>query len=144
MENFKNNKKFVKMPAEELTELIDSFIEIELVESFQILRETLGRIGILKRNVLYQTAHILHKKEKYYIVHFKQLFALDGRENNLNEEDERRLHKIILLLMDWQIIRLKNPEEMERLMLSSTTFVNIAKVKDIREENIILKRKYNL
>ena len=132
------------MPAEELTELIDSFIEIELVESFQILRETLGRIGILKRNVLYQTSHILHKKEKYYIVHFKQLFALDGRENTLNEEDERRLHKIILLLIDWQIIRLKNPEELERLLVSSTTFVNIAKVKDIREESIILKQKYNL
>lgn len=138
-----NSKNFRKLPAQQLQELIGTFIEIELIESFQIIRETLGRMGIIKQNVLYQTAHILSKKGTYYILHFKQLFALDGRENTLNDEDILRLYKIIKMLIDWNLIRLVDSNNAEKIN-SSNCFVSIAKVQDVRDNNIILKKKYNI
>ena len=137
-------KNFRKIPYEQLEHLIDNFIEIELVEPFQIIRETLTRIGVLKRGALYQTAHILHKKEKYYIVHFKQLFALDGRDSTLDEDDIKRLFKVANLLHKWNLIRFISESDELKSEVNKDVFVNIAKVYEIKDGKIILKKKYDL
>jgi len=94
---------------------IDDLIEVELVHSddFLKVKETLTRIGIAskKDNTLYQSCHILHKKGKFYIIHFKQLFLLDGKPSNFTEEDRSRLHTIANLLNDWKLVKLVNPEK---------------------------------
>ena len=83
---------------------LESLIEIELNddEDFLKIRETLTRIGIASRkdNSLYQSCHILHKRGKYYIVHFKELFALDGKSTNFNENDLGRRNTIVNLLAE--------------------------------------------
>lgn len=137
-------KEFKKIPKEQLDKIVNEFVEIELTQPFQIIRETLTRVGILKQGVLYQTAHILHKKNKYYIVHFKHLFALDGRDCTYDEEDNKRLYKIIFLLKEWNLINILSKEHEEKAMENKNIFVNIAKVGDIRENKILLKKKYNL
>ena len=88
--------------------VVDSLIEVQLKEQddFLKVRETLTRIGISspKDKRLYQSCHILHKRGKYYIVHFKELFALDGKATNFSEEDEGRRNTIIRLLADWGLV----------------------------------------
>jgi len=83
-------------------------VEIGLAkpDDFLKIKETLTRIGIAsnKDNVLYQTAHILHKKSKYYIVHFKEMFLQDGRQSNLTVEDVERRNRIIKLLEEWNLL----------------------------------------
>lgn len=85
--------------------LVDSFIEINLAseEAFLLCKETLTRIGIAsnKEKKLYQSCHILHKKGKYYLVHFKELFALDNKASGLDETDKGRRNTIAKLLHDW-------------------------------------------
>jgi len=85
--------------------MIETFIEVELPDndSFLKIKETLTRIGISsnKDKKLYQSCHILHKKGKYYIVHFKELFALDGRKATLDESDISRRNSIAKLLQEW-------------------------------------------
>lgn len=144
MENEFKVKVFKKIPKEELDKLMSNFIEIELIQPFQIVRETLTRIGVLKSGVLYQTAHILHKKGKYYIVHFKHLFALDGRDSTITEDDEQRLYKIAFLMKGWNLISVLDKSHDEKTEIYKEVFVNIAKVGDIRENKILLKKKYNL
>jgi hypothetical protein len=75
-------------------------------DDFLKVRETLTRIGIAseKNNILYQSCHILHKQGKYYIVHFKELFALDGKDTNLDETDIQRRNTIAKLLCDWGLV----------------------------------------
>jgi len=88
----------------------DLMIEIELIddESFPKIRETLTRIGIPnKREMkLYQSCNILHKKGKYYIVHYKEMFGLDGREVNINTTDISRRNKVIAMLADWNMLKI--------------------------------------
>lgn len=85
--------------------MIETFIEVELPDndSFLKIKETLTRIGISsnKDKKLYQSCHILHKRGKYYIVHFKELFALDGRKATLDESDISRRNSIAKLLQEW-------------------------------------------
>lgn len=85
--------------------MIETFIEVELPDndSFLKIKETLTRIGISsnKDKKLYQSCHILHKRGKYYIVHFKELFALDGRKATLDESDIARRNSIAKLLQEW-------------------------------------------
>lgn len=85
--------------------MIETFIEVELPDndSFLKIKETLTRIGISsnKDKKLYQSCHILHKKGKYYIVHFKELFALDGRKSTMDESDVSRRNSIARLLQEW-------------------------------------------
>lgn len=85
--------------------MIETFIEVELPDndSFLKIKETLTRIGISsnKDKKLYQSCHILHKKGKYYIMHFKELFALDGRKATLDESDIARRNSIARLLQEW-------------------------------------------
>ena len=89
--------------------LIDTLVQIELPndENFLKVKETLTRIGIAshKEKKLYQSCHILHKQGKYYIVHFKELFMLDGKLNNFDEEDKGRRNTIVNLLEEWGLVK---------------------------------------
>ncbi len=88
----------------------DDMVEVILKEpdDFLKIRETLTRIGVASRKErkLYQSCHILHKKGQYYIVHFKELFALDGKKANLSENDLQRRNRIIKLLSDWGLVEI--------------------------------------
>ena len=90
----------------------DNMLEVTLKEpdDFLKVRETLSRIGVASRKEkkLYQSCHILHKQGKYYIVHFKELFALDGKETNLTENDIGRRNRIASLLKDWGLINISS------------------------------------
>jgi len=92
--------------------VVDSLIEVRLQErdDFLKVKETLTRIGVSakKENKLYQSCHILHKQGKYYIVHFKELFALDGKPSDISENDYARRNTIINLLCDWGLIEIVN------------------------------------
>jgi hypothetical protein len=81
-------------------------ITLKQPDDFLKVRETLSRIGVASRKEkkLYQSCHILHKQGKYYIVHFKELFALDGKETNLSENDIGRRNRIASLLSDWGLV----------------------------------------
>jgi len=93
------------------------FIEVSLREQddFLKVRETLTRIGVSSRKerVLYQSCHILHKQGKYYIVHFKELFALDGKPSNITENDIQRRNAIANLLEEWGLIKVLNKDLMK-------------------------------
>ena len=92
-------------------------VEITLNEpdDFLKVRETLTRIGIASRKEkkLYQSCHILHKQGRYFIVHFKELFLLDGKPSNLMENDLERRNTIITLMSDWGLVTVVNPDEIE-------------------------------
>lgn len=92
---------------------LSKFIEVTLTEQddFLKVRETLTRIGVSSRKekVLYQSCHILHKQGRYYIVHFKELFALDGKPSNLTENDVQRRNAIAKLLEEWGLVKILNP-----------------------------------
>jgi len=94
---------------------IDSMVEVFLHhdQDFLKVKETLTRIGVASRKnrALYQSCHILHKQQKYYIVHFKELFALDGKPTNFSEEDLGRRNTISNLLNEWGLVKLKEPEK---------------------------------
>jgi hypothetical protein len=96
---------------------IDSMLEVELYlpDNFLKIKETLTRIGISskKEKKLYQTAHILHKQGKYYIVHFKELFLLDGKNSSLSVEDIDRRNAIAKILEDWKLLKISKPFEIE-------------------------------
>lgn len=84
-------------------------------DDFLKVRETLTRIGVASRkeNKLYQSCHILHKQGRYFIVHFKELFLLDGKPSNLLENDIQRRNTIVTLLVDWGLVSAVNPSQME-------------------------------
>lgn len=89
---------------------IENLVEVQLEEKndFLKVRETLTRIGVAAKNqnVLYQSCHILHKQGKYYIVHFKELFALDGKPANITENDIARRNTISNLISEWGLVKL--------------------------------------
>ena len=97
--------------------ILDSLIEVKIAEQedFLKIKETLTRIGVasLKDKKLYQSCHILHKQGKYYIVHFKELFALDGKPSNFSEEDKGRRNTIANLLQDWGLIKVVDEKATE-------------------------------
>jgi hypothetical protein len=114
---------------------ISDLVEIELFEDddFLKIKETLTRIGISSRKEkkLYQSCHILHKRGKYYIVHFKELFSLDGLETNITEEDIGRRNCIANLLEEWELCDLVDPK------MTEEPIINIRQVKIIshKEKN---------
>jgi hypothetical protein len=119
-------------------------IEIMLSEpdDFLKVRETLTRIGVASRKEkkLYQSAHILHKQGKYYITHFKELFALDGKFANLTLNDIQRRNRIIKLLSDWGLITVINPENVVDIAP-----LNQIKVLPYKEKSEwILEQKYSI
>ena len=89
--------------------MVETLIEVELdqPDDFLKVKETLTRIGVASRkeNKLFQSCHILHKQGKYYIVHFKELFALDGKPTNFSENDVARRNTIVTLLQEWGLIK---------------------------------------
>ena len=93
------------------------FVEVSLNEQddFLKVKETLTRIGVSSRKekVLYQSCHILHKQGRYYIVHFKELFALDGKPSNISENDIQRRNAIANLLEEWGLVKILNPKVLE-------------------------------
>ncbi len=122
----------------------DKMVEVLLSEpdDFLKVRETLTRIGVASRKEkkLYQSCHILHKQGKYYIVHFKELFALDGKRANLSVNDVQRRNRIIQLLSDWGLITIKNAE-----LVTDIAPLNQIKVISYKDKgNWILETKYNI
>ena len=95
---------------------LSKFVEVLLNEQddFLKVRETLTRIGVSSRKdkILYQSCHILHKQGKYYIVHFKELFQLDGKPTDITENDIQRRNAIARLLEEWGLVKVSNPELM--------------------------------
>ena len=119
-------------------------VEVVLGEpdDFLKVRETLSRIGVASRKEkkIYQSCHILHKQGKYYIVHFKELFALDGKNTNLSLNDVQRRNRIIRLLSDWGLITIVNENKVEDLAP-----LNQIKVLSFKEKNDwTLESKYNI
>lgn len=119
-------------------------VEVVLGEpdDFLKVRETLTRIGVASRKEkkIYQSCHILHKQGKYYIVHFKELFALDGKNTNLSLNDVQRRNRIIQLLSDWGLISVVNIE-----VINDLAPLNQIKVLSFREKGEwTLESKYNI
>ena len=120
----------------------DKMLEVSLKESddFLKVRETLSRIGVSSRKEkkLYQSCHILHKQGKYYIVHFKELFALDGKEHNITENDIGRRNSIAGLLKDWGLVSFDNTPELK----APLSQIKIISFKEKSEW--VLEPKYNI
>ncbi len=124
---------------------IDDLVEIELEEDddFLKVRETLTRIGVSSRKekTLFQSCHILHKKGKYYIVHFKELFALDGKPTNINDNDLARRNTITNLLAEWGLVSLTNSQKTNE----PTVSLNQIKIISHRDKgDWDLQAKYNI
>ena len=122
----------------------DQMVEVLLNEpdDFLKVRETLTRIGVASRKEkkLYQSCHILHKQGRYYIVHFKELFALDGKHANLTLNDVQRRNRIARLLADWGLISVVKPDS-----VSDIAPLNQIKVLAYRDKSDwILETKYNI
>ena len=122
----------------------DQMIEVTLNEpdDFLKVRETLTRIGVASRKEkkIYQSCHILHKQGRYFIVHFKELFALDGKHANLTVNDVQRRNRIIQLLCDWGLITVLNADK-----ITDIAPLNQIKVLAYKEKNDwILETKYNI
>ena len=122
----------------------EDMVEVNLKEpdDFLKVRETLTRIGVASRKEkkLYQSCHILHKKGQYYIVHFKELFALDGKRANLSENDVQRRNRIIKLLSDWGLV-----EIVKENVVSDAAPLSQIKVIAFKEKHEwSLESKYNI
>ena len=125
---------------------VKDLIEIRLKEQddFLKVRETLTRIGVAskKDNTLFQSCHILHKRGQYYIVHFKELFALDGKPTDITENDLSRRNAIVNLLEDWGLVELVNKESTktpEPIFLSQVKIISHKEKQDWQ-----LVPKYNI
>ena len=120
----------------------EQMLQVTLKEpdDFLKVRETLSCIGVASRKErkLYQSCHILHKQGKYYIVHFKELFALDGKETNLSENDIARRNTIAKLLNDWNLVEVKGTME----PVAPLSQIKILSFKD--KDDWTLETKYNI
>ena len=129
----------------QMNALIDEMVECTLAEpdDFLKIRETLTRIGVASRKdkTLFQSCHILHKQGRYYIVHFKELFILDGKPTNFSENDQARRNTIANLLVEWSLIQLVNSEQTSTLVVP----LNQLKILSYKEkEEWVLTAKYNI
>lgn len=128
-----------------MNDLLNLLIEVKIgeEEDFLKIKETLTRIGVASRKEkkLYQSCHIFHKQGKYYIVHFKEMFAIDGKPSNFSEEDKGRRNKIIELLQDWGLLRVIEPELIKE-PLASMSQIKIINHKEKNEWS--LEAKYNM
>ena len=127
-----------------MKELTNDLLEVEFPSgNFLKIKETLTRIGIASRreNKLYQTCHILHKRGKYYIVHFKEMFPLDGKQTDFSVDDEGRRNTIATLLQEWNLLTIKKP------LLSDAPLAKLSSMKIIpfsEKSKWELVTKYNL
>jgi hypothetical protein len=117
-------------------------VTIKQPDDFLKVRETLTRIGVASRKdkTLFQSCHILHKQGKYYITHFKELFALDGKNSTLTENDIQRRNTIALLLQDWSLIDVVNTSQVENKAPLSQ--IKVLPFKEKNEWNMVAK--YNI
>ena len=118
-------------------------VKLRSAEDFLKIRETLTRIGVASRRdkVLFQSCHILHKQGRYYIVHFKELFALDGKPTNFSDEDKARRNTITNLLAEWELIDIVNTERTNDIVAP----LNQIKIIAHKEKNEWkLEAKYNI
>ena len=122
----------------------DSMLEVTLPEpdNFLKVRETLTRIGIASRKEkkLYQSCHILHKQGRYFIVHFKELFALDGKESNITAGDIERRNAIASLLQDWELLKILAPTAVDQK--ASLSQIKVVSYKEKAEWELV--PKYNI
>ena len=130
--------------SDEVKWTVESMVEVVLKEpdDFLKVRETLTRIGVASRKEkkLYQSCHILHKQGKYYIVHFKELFALDGKKANLSANDVQRRNRIVQLLSDWGLISISAKEN-----IADVAPLSQIKVLSYKEKgDWTLESKYNI
>ena len=130
--------------TDEVKWTVDSKVEVVLKEpdDFLKVRETLTRIGVASRKEkkLYQSCHILHKQGRYYIVHFKELFALDGKKANLSTNDVQRRNRIVQLLSDWGLISISAKET-----IADVAPLSQIKVLSYKEKgDWTLESKYNI
>jgi len=125
--------------------VLDSLIEVKIgeEEDFLKIKETLTRIGVASRKEkkLYQSCHIFHKQGKYYIVHFKEMFAIDGKPSNFSEEDKGRRNKIAELLQDWGLLKVVDSERIKE-PLASMSQIKIINHKE--KSDWALEAKYNM
>jgi hypothetical protein len=115
-------------------------VRLKNAEDFLKVRETLSRIGLAskKDNTLYQSCHILHKQGKYYIVHFKELFLLDGKDSTISEGDVARRNRIIHLLDEWELIEVVDYNKIEE-PISPLSQIKIIPFKDKDKWNLVTK-----
>jgi hypothetical protein len=122
----------------------ESLLEVVLDEpdNFLKIRETLTRIGIASRKdkKLYQSCHILHKQGRYFIVHFKELFALDGKESNITANDIERRNTIAKLLADWELLTILDSKKSEQQ--ASLSQIKVVSFKEKSEWELV--PKYNI
>lgn len=125
--------------------MLESLVEvtIEKEDDFLKIRETLTRIGVASRKdkTIYQSCHILHKQGRYYIVHFKELFALDGKPSNFGDEDRGRRNTIANLLAEWGLIKLVNPAKSAE-PVAPLSQIKILPHREKNEWNLVAK--YNI
>jgi len=121
-----------------------SMLEVTLNEpdDFLKVRETLTRIGVASRkdNKLYQSCHILHKQGRYFIVHYKELFLLDGKKSNLEENDVARRNTIATLMSDWSLLTIENRDKLD--LIAPLRQIKIISFKD--KDQWELCPKYNI
>jgi len=124
----------------------EGYVPLEILledpENFLKVKETLSRIGVAskKDNTLYQSCHILHKQGRYFITHFKELFALDGKAADFSDNDLERRNTIAKLLQEWGLIKIVN--EADSLEFASLSQVKIISYKEKKEWNLV--PKYNI
>lgn len=128
-----------------MNELLDSLVEVKIAEEedFLKIKETLTRIGVASRKEkkLYQSCHIFHKQGKYYIVHFKEMFLIDGKPSNFSDEDKGRRNKIVQLLQEWDLLKVVEPEKIAEPIASMSQI----KIINHKEKNDwTLEAKYNM
>jgi|SRR5210317_2199359 hypothetical protein len=118
-------------------------VELPTQDSFLKIKETLTRIGISSRKEkkLYQSCHILHKKGRYAILHFKELFILDGKHNTLTEEDISRRNTIVNLLEEWELVKIVDPSKSAD-PIASLNQIKIISFKEKNEWDLTVK--YNI
>ena len=128
-----------------MNDLLNSLVEVKIAEEedFLKIKETLTRIGVASRKEkkLYQSCHIFHKQGKYYIVHFKEMFAIDGKPSNFSEEDKGRRNKIIELLQDWGLLKVVEEKDIKD-PLASMSQIKIINHKE--KDEWTLEAKYNM
>ena len=133
-----DKRKVIQLDIEDLIE-----IELEEDDDFLKMRETLTRIGVAskKEKTLFQSCHILHKRGKYYIVHFKELFALDGKPTNFNENDIGRRNTIANLLAEWGLLSLVDAKRTQDSVVSLNQ-IKIISYQSKKDWNLVTK--YNI
>lgn len=114
-------------------------VELDKPDSFLLIKETLTRIGIKSKrgNILYQSCHILHRRGKYYITHFLELFAIDRGENNMTDEDYARRNSIVRLLSKWKLCKILNMSQVSDS--SPETPIDVIMYKNKKEYELVSK-----